>query len=129
MFVYTAVWLIFPLLHTYIPLTLLDMVIVFIYVHFWCVLLRCSALAEMRGEGGGDVLMQTYIQSMTILVSPMSRCRSVNDDVNFPELTVQPISTKYIFLLTPYVRSTQLEQIAQHAHGCDSCPRTRTLND
>ena len=73
--------------------------------------------------------MQTYIQSMTILVSPMSRCRSVNDDVNFPELTIQPISTKYIFLLTPYVRSTQLEQIAQHAHGCDSCPRTRTLND
>jgi len=50
--VYTAVRLIFPLRRTYIPLTLLDMVIVFIYVHFWCLTLRCSALAEVRGEGG-----------------------------------------------------------------------------
>ena len=49
--VYTAVRLIFPLRRTYIPLTLLDMVIVFIYVHFWSIMLRCSALAEVRGEG------------------------------------------------------------------------------
>ena len=58
----------------------------------------------------------------------MSRCRSVNDDVKFPELTIQHIN-KVHFLVNSYLRSTQLEQIAQHAHGCDSGPRTRTLND
>ena len=33
------------------------------------------------------------------------------------------------FLINSYLRSTQLEQIAQDAHGRDSCSRTRTLND
>jgi hypothetical protein len=97
------------------------MVIVFLYVHFWCVALSFSALTEVRGEGGGRI-MQTYIQSMTILVSPMSRCASANH-VKFPDFTASD------FLVNSYIRSTQLEQIAKHAHGRDSCSRARTLND
>ncbi|KAH9963008.1 hypothetical protein BC827DRAFT_189132 [Russula dissimulans] len=51
--VYAAVLLIFPLRRTYVPfIFLLDIVIVFICVHLWCVLLRCSALVEVRSGGG-----------------------------------------------------------------------------